>query len=955
MGSEKGTAEPAKDRPAARPAPRIPSKRRAAKAGLLTAGLGGLIGAELAAPFIYADDVAATTVIELQGLEKFKPSRVLSDYIEGAGSGGVQLAARFGDIASGFLVVRYENGGFQTDVQWLPMKHPLFHPADPSRSLGLVVQFVDSKPTGWIGVAVGSPVPPSVTIVRNARTGDDPELWRVMFGRSYHGPDSVVAHNWENSLADGELKLQTTHTLYPPDGPSLWGLFSLYNEQVNYAARAELSGPGIESTTFAFIRREPTGLITWRRPIELDREWKARGITGQVKLSFVDGSFEARGRLVVAYPDGGNARLTGEITVVGTSVSRAWQLANTHNPAPDVVPGLEPTPFSDGFALVAWGALKLRITKGLHADAMFLVDPEGHITARGVLRAPRELSLIEAHPKQDLFTPPAWELADIPLYWGVSGVVRAGVTVTAGADLLVSLRDLLIKGVYSTRPGTGSVLDISASLNASFAAWVKASAWLEAAVEVGIDVPDICAFGYCLDLDIEIVSVRVALTGTGTISAYADARPQIIRIGPSDPAQEAKYKIAGRFEVGGKFDLDLKPEFSLSSVFGGPRFGFGGGKYPLAAGSAAIDFKHVIGGDNTDPTFEFTKGDFNPKKFVNDLVKRDSAPRDRRDRRKYIDKQSGKRMDAKDTPRPALGDLPEPTYELRVPFEIADHPHLLWLVLSDPPKVEVQSQRELLSERLHRAQTVAHLASMSASADLAPLLREQIADLDVLIGAARDLESEAKRLGDDPTDLAASDLPGFLDLAVELAEYGERYGDDDLQGTTRLLPSGDLEPTVVGDEQAVLPGTDTVIKGSVDEMRRWVATLETKRQMKKEPWADYQRQVCGPVEYLAKGGGEKIWADGVDIEDTALVDAKHVRNPERSPYIEDSDFPDFLRDDRLADIDDELRRYAAVIEDPLTPPRMLRIFTNHPRSVDFFEARLAMHGIVGDVVEERAQ
>ncbi|MFN0251517.1 MAG: restriction endonuclease fold toxin-2 domain-containing protein [Kofleriaceae bacterium] len=958
MGTDKETA-PVKDPPAARTAPRVPSTNRAKKGGLIAAGL-GLLGVELGAPLILAEYLAATTVIELEGMETFKPKPLVAEYIEYFGDRGVQFRAKFGRIASGFLVVRHDKGGFQTDLQWLPMNHPDFHPADSSRQLGIMVQLVDSKPTGWVGIAVGSPVPPSYAVIDpKAKTGDDPELLRVMFGRSYHGPDSFTAHNWENVLDRGELKLQTTHTLTPPDGPALWGLFSLYNQQVNYAANANLSGPGVESTMIAFIRRQPTGLITWRRPIELDKEWKSRHISGQVKLSFVDGSFEARGKLTVTHP-----RVSGDITVVGTSVERAWKLANTHNPAPDVIPGLEPSSYSDGIALVAWGALKLRVTKGLEAIATFLVDPEGHITSRGVLRAPRELKLLDAKPVQKLLDPgPRWTLADVPLYWGVSGAVTAGVDASVGADLLVSLRDLLVKGVYSTRPKTGTLLDISASLNASFAAWAEADAWLEGAVEVGFDAPDICAFGYCLDLDIDIVSVRVGLKGRGTIAAYADARPQIQFIGSNDPAVEAKYKIAGRFEVGGKFDLSLEPYADVSSIFGGPRFGFGGGKWPIAAGSAAIDFECVIGGDaNPAPKFTFTKGDFDPRKFVSSLMGSGAAPRDARDRRKFIDRISKQRMDAKDTPRPPLGPLPDATFELRVPFEIADHPHMLWLVLSDPPKVEVQSQRELLSGRLERAKSAVYVKALNANADRRPLLDEQIKDLETLIEMAKKLEADARLLADDPDqpigvrpNLAASDLPGLLDLATALAEYGERYRDDDMQGRTLLLPPGDLEPTVVGDEQGVLPGTDTVIKGNVDEMRRWVATLKLLPQNVQEPWADYQRQICGPNEYLAVGGGKKVEADGVDIPDTALVDAKYVGNEARSPYIFGSAYPDFLRIKSDAKIDDEFSRYAAVIEDPLTPPRMLRIFTNHPDAVTFFEARLQQHGILGEVVEEDAR
>jgi hypothetical protein len=764
-------------------------------------------------PDVLEELAALRAVIELKGMVKFEPNRLLGNFIKSSGPGGAVLPARFGTIASGNIIIRYENGGYQTDVHWLPMRHPEFRPRDPARMVGLAVQITDSRPSGWISVAVSSPG--GLVTDPRAKTGEDPELWRVMFGRSYHGPESVAPSSWENTLENGELKLATTLRLSPPDGPSLWGLFSLYNEQVNFAAIAEVSALGLEQTNVV-VSREATGLIAWRKPIQLAHEWKGRGISGQVQASFVDGSFEARGRLTVAYP-ASNPRLRGEINVVATSAERAWATARSHNPAPEIVPGLEPITPATGMALMGWGALDLRITRGLDAKAAFLVDPEGHLTARGVLRAPRELELIPAYP----WNPPdpfedSWELAGAYLYPGVRGKVQAGVTLGTGARIgPVRLRDFVIMGSYSTRPGTGSFLDLSASLNASLEAWVEVSAWLEAAVEVGLDLPQYCLLGICTpDLDIDVVSVRVALTGKGTLRAYAEVRPRIIRIGATDPAEEAMYGVSGHLEVGGQFDVMLEPKLLLGSVFAGsrgPRFGFGGGKYPIAGGAIALDFEHIIGGASPTPVFTFHRIPFDAKKFVENLRAGGETPRDKSKKGKYVDPSTGKVAPIKDTPIPPLGPLPEPTYELRVPFEIANRAHRLWLKLSDPPVVDVETRRERLSEKLFTALGRVENQLTWASSDRTTLLGEQIIDLRRLIKAARDLEEEAKKLGDDPTDLVAADLPGLVDLATQLAEYGERYGDLDLTGSWGLLPAGDLEQTVVGPEQPILPGTNTPV------------------------------------------------------------------------------------------------------------------------------------------------
>jgi hypothetical protein len=66
------------------------------------------------------------------------------------------------------------------------------------------------------------------------------------------------------------------------------------------------------------------------------------------------------------------------------------------------------------------------------------------------------------------------------------------------------------------------------------------------------------------------------------------------------------------------------------------------------------------------------------------------------------------------------------------------------------------------------------------------LLTQQHADIMSLLEAADTLETEAERLGQDPANLMASELPGLQNLASALAEYGARYQDPELAGITAL-------------------------------------------------------------------------------------------------------------------------------------------------------------------------
>jgi hypothetical protein len=451
--------------------------------------------------------------------------------------------------------------------------------------------------------------------------------------------------------------------------------------------------------------------------------------------------------------------------------------------------------------LVGWGALNLRVTKGVNASAAFIVDPEGHLTLRGVLRAPRVMDLFD--PKRwsvDIVPRKTWNLHDVPLHWAIKGKVEAGVSLSAGATLSASLRDLVVSGLYSTRPGAGSMLEISASLNASLDAWVKASAWLEGQVRVGLSLPQLCiSDDWCTpELSIKLVSVKVGLSGEGHLRAYADLRPKITRFGATKPDEEAKYKLGGHLEIGGQFEVALVPEFSLSSVFGGPRFGFGGGSFGIGSGAISVDIEHTIGDDST-PTFKRGPAPFDSRKFVSDLMAGD-APKARPAPGKYVDTTTRKTTPTKDAPAPAHAAPKATDEELEVPFAMAGTQHHLYLKFKEKPYLRMASPPPTspLSDKLRDAlqQVEATQRQDHLSRDLIELLAQQHADLTNLRQAAETLEAEAELLGEDPTNLMASELPGLQNLASALAEYGMRYRDPQLTGITAMSTQPIAEPVV---------------------------------------------------------------------------------------------------------------------------------------------------------------
>lgn len=109
----------------------------------------------------------------------------------------------------------------------------------------------------------------------------------------------------------------------------------------------------------------------------------------------------------------------------------------------------------------------------------------------------------------------------------------------------------------------------------------------------------------------------------------------------------------------------------------------------------------------------------------------------------------------------------------------------------------------------------------------------------------------------------------------------------------------------------------------------------------------------GPQNFSMRGGGKKIWADGLDGVERTALEAKFVVNPARSPFIAGSTTPSFIREKIVGDVTHEFRRYAAVVHDSSNPVRKLVVITNERAAVPFFQGLLDTFRIPGRVVVRR--
>lgn len=117
-----------------------------------------------------------------------------------------------------------------------------------------------------------------------------------------------------------------------------------------------------------------------------------------------------------------------------------------------------------------------------------------------------------------------------------------------------------------------------------------------------------------------------------------------------------------------------------------------------------------------------------------------------------------------------------------------------------------------------------------------------------------------------------------------------------------------------------------------------------------EKAAAFQQKYAGAEEILVEGGGVQVWADGVRVSDSYLVDAKFIDKPGVSPFIKESTCPDAVREVIRAKEVQQFLRYAEVISDPLTPAVGLEVITNDARAIPFFEELLRELGIPGRVI-----
>ncbi|MDA0140187.1 restriction endonuclease fold toxin-2 domain-containing protein [Solirubrobacter deserti] len=183
----------------------------------------------------------------------------------------------------------------------------------------------------------------------------------------------------------------------------------------------------------------------------------------------------------------------------------------------------------------------------------------------------------------------------------------------------------------------------------------------------------------------------------------------------------------------------------------------------------------------------------------------------------------------------------------------------------------------------------------------------------------------------------------FVGMAATGAKWGKRGVDavDSMNDVAKHAPTGGY-PT--------LQPFDTLPPAKQAESQAWQDGLRQFQTPTHNAAGKYEVEQTGPNNFSMEGGGQKIDADGYRAADGSALEAKHVGSADRSPYVPDSNAPQFLKDKTRRLTEGEIERYAAIVRDPGNPVRSLEVITNDPRAVPYFEEILAKYDLPSRVI-----
>ncbi len=820
-GPAKSTTTPAPKTPVATPVtpvhhpPPVSNAERAARAARADAARRGIaepaplelkktqlaLGWDLFfGPYVEIRDITTPIVFELMGHPKLEPSPDIRDAVWPIAMVPVVVPVRFGNIAKGQLTVyKDDKGVLHTTVDGLlPFAHEAFPPAAPPDMLALAIRVINGDVTGELVLTPATPRPGGGFLPAIKQITED------NVGQVLGLDDLQDLACWlpQNTVGFGKFQFTVMLTKFLLDGqfpeadsPSF---LNVQDESIWTHIAAKVEAYGIEKQEVVLERDEHAALSA-ATEFKVDLKPSHRvgdSWNGAVEATFTRGKFDIRGTLNYISPEGD---IKGSATLLLTDMDSAW--AAVKQRLGDKAPPAETHPGASGLALVGWGVLDFDLSEWLKGSVEVVVDPDGYITTLGRLEPTVTYELFKRHDLPKSMLPGAEMDFQIPIVGEilhVDGGFRFKAEGWYGGG---SLFDITAEGVYSTNPQIPTELDISATL----AVPAQATLTLEIWGGVGLGAGPISG-GISLDL-----------TGTATLSAYAEAKPHIARRKKRGATPTSiEYAISGHMDVAAALDVALKGSLELhvltvklASV------DLGGHVWRIASFGVRVNFDHVIG-SGTLPKVSFEDVPFRDYAFMSAAVHgktREGDEQQENEKQEFENAPvrgelpaaheptpgpdittpaspgaaAGQLPSVEDQPLPALTPGAAPPEE-KTEFDMETVHHTLFLVFDDPPTVFMESPtREQLSKKLAVAVTELRRRQQAVRDGTAPPGEHSLRDLqdeervaNQLVRQCLRVELDAAKLGIHPAEKIPKRVPGFKELAREIHAYGEEFDRPDL-------------------------------------------------------------------------------------------------------------------------------------------------------------------------------
>jgi hypothetical protein len=187
---------------------------------------------------------------------------------------------------------------------------------------------------------------------------------------------------------------------------------------------------------------------------------------------------------------------------------------------------------------------------------------------------------------------------------------------------------------------------------------------------------------------------------------------------------------------------------------------------------------------------------------------------------------------------------------------------------------------------------------------------------------------------------------------------GKHLGEAAVSATTAVLKA---LPFIDGGTPKVEPPTGNSASSAVSQaadvravnenaVTEWARDFERKPTPTSTAAGRYEVAQTGPLNIHLEGGGVKVWADGLDAPTAKVQEAKLVDNPGRSPFVDGSACPSYVRDAIREKVENEFERYAKVINDPSTPVDGLQVIVSHPAAIPYFTTLMERLRIPGTIL-----